>query len=341
MLNPARLHEIITTMLAPIASLMDDPTVTEIMVIGSGRVFVERRGSIEATEIYLGEIDRVITLTAVAKDAGGSSKGLDLKAGTENAVVSTSIGGFRFAGALKGVDSSGTTLTIRKHQPPESRPTLAQLVEWGMMSEDLASTLVRCIIHERMNCVFAGPTSGGKTTTANAVLMHLPDHERIGVIEDAREMALKVEHRNCYLTAPQTGLTAKVLVKQAMRERYDRIILGETRGDDTYDLLRALSSGHNGSVTTLHASSAQGALSTLELLFQMSLPAGVQMSPAASQRYITSCINLVVFCSRPYSVQPDGTVKSMRRVSEVAIVKGVKDGTYDLQYLFDARNQQC
>lgn len=339
MLNPQRLQEIIATTLKPLAQMMADPRVTEIMVIGSGQVFVEIRGTIERTDIVLPEIERQIALRAVAKYAGGSSKGIDLLPGTESAVVSTSIEGLRFAGALIGVDGTGTTLTVRKHLPPELRPTLSQLVEWGMLSDELAATLIRLVIDERMNCVFAGPTSGGKTTTANAVLMHLPEYERIGLIEDAREMALRGEHKNCYLTAPQTGLTAKVLVKQAMRERYDRIVLGETRGDDTYDLLRALSSGHNGSVTTLHASSAQGALSTLELLFQMSLPPGVQMSPESSQRYITSCINLVVFCSRPYVRQPDGSMKSFRRVSEVAIVKGASHGTYDLEYIFDGRHQ--
>jgi Flp pilus assembly CpaF family ATPase len=334
MFNEHTLQGIIRDTLQVIAHLMEDKLVTEIMVIGSGRVFVERKGIIERTDIEIPENDRRLALTAVAKHSGGTSSGIDIREGTESAVISTSVGGLRFAGAIKGVDSSGTTLTIRKHLEPEERPDLDQLIAWGMLSHGLAEKLVELIIYKRMNCVFAGPTSGGKTTLANAILMRLPAHERIGLIEDAREMALKVEHKNCYLASPQTGLTAKVLVKQAMRERYDRLILSETRGDDTFDLLRALSSGHNGSVTTLHASSAMGALSTLELLFQMSLPPGVQMSPAAAQGYITSCINLIVFCSRPYERQPDGTEKSSRRVSEVAIVKGVKDGAYQLEYIF-------
>lgn len=318
---------------------MDDKLVTEIMAIGSGQVYVERRGSIEKTDIIIPENDRRMALIAVSKYAGGGSKGIDVIEGTESAVVTTSVGGLRFAGAIKGVDNTGTTLTVRKHLDPEERPDLDQLIAWGMLSNELAETLVDLIVHKRLNCVFAGPTSGGKTTLANAVLMRLPMHERIGLIEDAREMALRVEHKNCYLASPQTGLTAKVLVKQAMRERYDRLILSETRGDDTFDLLRALSSGHNGSVTTLHASSAIGALSTLELLFQMSLPPGVQMSVAATQGYITSCINLIVFCSRPYERQADGTEKSSRRVSEVAIVKGVKDGVYQLEFVYPAPAQ--
>jgi Flp pilus assembly CpaF family ATPase len=335
MLSPVRLQEVISKSLAPIQAIMEDRAVTEIMVTADGRVWVEKHGRIERSSIVSPEVDRQLALAAVAKHAGaeGGSHGRDLRSGTADAVVSTGVGGLRFAGALKGVDARGTTLAIRKHLEPEDRPTLNQLVEWQMLSEELAEKLVDLIIHQRLNCVFAGPTSGGKTTLANAILMHLPANERIGLIEDAREMALKVEHKNCYLAAPQSGLTAKVLVQHAMRERYDRLILSETRGDDTYDLLRALSSGHNGSVTTLHASSAAGALSTLELLFQMSLPEGVQMSPQSAQRYIAACINLVVFCSRSYVRQDDGTDKSYRRVSETAIVKGVSNGEYNLEHV--------
>jgi len=334
MLDAARLQSIISNSLRPIAEIMEEKAVTEIMVTADGRVWVERRGSIERSDIVLSETDRRLAIMAVAKHSGaeGSSTGKDIKAGTQDAVVSTGVGGLRFAGAIKGVDARGTTLAIRKHLDPEERPTLEQLIEWGMLSRDTADLLVRKIVVERQNCVFAGPTSGGKTTLANAVLMHLPSNERIGLIEDAREMALRVEHKNCYLAAPASGLTAKVLVQHAMRERYDRLILSETRGDDTYDLLRALSSGHNGSVTTLHASSAAGALSTLELLFQMSLPPGVQMSPEASQRYIAACINLVVFCSRSYVRQDDGSDRSFRRVSEIVTVKGANSGEYDLEY---------
>lgn len=334
MLNASHLERIIASNLRPIEPLMGDALVTEIMVTGDGAVRVERRGVIEDTGIVLTENAREMALTAVAKSAG--AKGKDLRAGTEDAVVSTSIGGLRFAGALKGVDDRGTTLTIRKHLPPESRPTLENLIAFGMLDKATAEMLIDLIIVQRMNCIFAGPTSGGKTTLANAILMHLPSHERIGLIEDAREMALRVQHKNCYLASPQSGLTAKVLVQHAMRERYDRLILSETRGDDTFDLLRALSSGHNGSVTTLHASSAEGALSTLELLFQMSLPQGVQMGPEQSQRYIASCINLVVYCSRSYWRDASGDFKSQRKVTEVAVVKGASHGKYHLEHVFSS-----
>lgn len=329
MINAETVNRIIAQALQPISEIMDDRAVTEIMVTADGVVWVEKMGAIHKTELVLAEPDRRIALTAVAKASG---TGTDLIGGTKDSVVSTAVGGLRFAGAIKGVDSRGTTITIRKHLEPEERPTLDQLIDWGMLKREQAELLTRLVIQEKRNCVFAGPTSGGKTTLANALLMGLPKNERIGLIEDAREMALRVDNKECMLASPQTGLTAKVLIQHAMRSRFDRLILSETRGDDTFDLLRALSSGHNGSVTTLHASSALGALSTLEMLFQMSLPPGVQMSPAAAQRYITSCINLIVFCERRYSVE-DGVAKSVRRVSEIALVHGVENGEYNLQYL--------
>lgn len=330
MIDIKTINQIISDSLRPIASILADDTVTEIMVTADGSVWVERKGAIALTDICISEADRSVALTTVGKANGGA--GVDMISGTEQAVVSTSVGGLRFAGALKGVDSRGTTITIRKHLEPEMRPTLDQLVQWDMLTVEQGELLTDLIINQKKNCVFAGPTSGGKTTLANAILMGLPKNERIGLIEDAREMALRVENKECMLATPQTGLTAKVLIQHAMRSRFDRLILSETRGDDTYDLLRALSSGHNGSVTTLHASSALGALSTLEMLFQMSLPSGVQMSPAAAQRYITSCINLIVFCERRYV--KDGDVhKSVRRVAEIALVHGVENGEYKIDYL--------
>lgn len=336
MVSKERILEILHTALAPLQPYFNDPSITEITVTGDGVVRVEKGGEFVQTDIILSENAREMAMRSVAQFAaadGGASK--DIKAGTSSAVLSLGVGGMRFAAALKGVDPSGTTLAIRKHRDARDRPNLDQLISWGMIDQSKADLLVDLIVDQHLNCVFAGPTSGGKTTLANAVLMRLPPNERVGIIEDAREMALPIPHKNQYLASPEAGLTAKLLVQLAMRERYDRLILSETRGDDTFDLLRALASGHNGSVTTLHASSAEGALSTLEMLFQMSLPPGVQMSPQSAKRYIGSCINLIVYCSRSYKKDPNGVMKSVRCVSEILLVKGVaNDGDYALEYLY-------
>lgn len=325
MASVSTLEKLIAQSLTPIAAILADTRVTEIMVNADGNVFVEAGGSISFSGINIGETDREIALRAVAKAASGNKQ--DLTPFSKDAVVSTSFGALRFAGALKGVDARGTCITIRKHRETHERPDMAQLIEWGMLTPEQSDKIVDLVITQRKNCVFAGPTSGGKTTLANAVCMFIPEKERVGLIEDAREMAIKNPNRECLLTNPDGGLTAALLVKHGMRSRFDRLILGETRGDDTFDLLRALSSGHDGSITTIHASSAIGALATLEMLFQMSLPPGVQMSPIAAMRYIANCIHMIVYCERKYQVI-DGEMVSKRRVSEIVLLNGVSNGDY-------------
>ena len=211
--------------LHPIKSILEDAEVSEIMVTADGCVWVEKRGNIENSGVVLTEEKRKLTLINVAKAVGR-----DMLANTANAIVSTSVGGLRFAGALMPIDERGTTLCIRKHLDPDKRPSLEQLVEWKMLTAEQAELLVRLIIVEKKNAVFLGPTSGGKTTLANAVLGKIPSYERIGSIEDAHELAIRVANKDCYLTNPQIGITSRVLIQHAMRSRYERLILGESRG---------------------------------------------------------------------------------------------------------------
>jgi Flp pilus assembly CpaF family ATPase len=316
--------------LAPIAGLLDDSGISEIMVTADGRVWVERAGTIDETDIVLVEESRAVALRAIAKTIAG---GADMRSGEASSVISTTVEGMRFAGALMPIESRGTTLCIRKHLDPESRPTLENLVEWGSVDQWQADFLIQKIINEKLNAVIIGATSSGKTTLTNAILAKIPEYERIGLIEDAQELAPKVKNCDRYTTNIQKGVDARLLIKHAMRSRYDRLILGETRGDDTFDLIRALSSGHNGSMTTLHANSAADGMNTLEMLYQMSLPEGAQIPVEVSRPYLASAINLLVFAQRIYVPQPDGTAKSERRIKEIAIVKPhLKDGKYDFEY---------
>lgn len=328
MVEPKLIEQILASSLEAIKSLMEDRKVTEIMVTADGVVWVERGGSIEDSGIVLSETDRRFALITVAKYVG-----TDMRENTESAVVSASVGGLRFAGALMPVDPRGTTLCIRKHLDPESRPSLEQLVEWKMLTQEQADLLVKLVIVDKKNAVFVGATSSGKTTTMNAILAKLPSYERIGVIEDAKELAPKVPCRSTYLTNAQKGLTARVLIQLAMRERYDRLVIGESRGDDTFDLIRALSSGHNGSITSIHGSGAMEGLATLEMLFQMSVPPGANVPVDVAQKYIASAINVLIYTERRY--EPDGTggVKSVRSVKEIALVMGVNNGKYEIKYL--------
>ena len=322
------IEKILANALVSVRPLFSDARVTEIMVTADGVVWVERNGSIHKTEVLLTEAERHLAITAVA-----SYVGRDLTKNTASALVSASIGGLRFAGALKPVDPRGSTLCIRKHQDASKRPTLEQLIEWAYITRDQADNLTRLIIHEKKNAVFIGPTSSGKTTLTNAILGLLPLHERIGLIEDAQELSLGVENKDCYLTNAQSGLTAKVIIQHAMRSRYDRLVLGETRGDDTYDLIRALSSGHNGSITTLHGNGVEEGLGSIEMLYQMSIPSGASVPVDVARKYIAKCINVAIFADREYQVDCDGNQKSIRKVKSIGLIKGVENGSYKIEYL--------
>lgn len=326
--DPLLIQQMIGDALAPIRPLMEDKAVTEIMVTADGCVWVERKGTIANTGLVLSEVDRSIALTTVAKKVDR-----DMKANTPTAIVSTSIGGLRFAGALKPIDERGTTLCIRKHLDPAERPNLEQLVEWNMLSKQQADLLVDLIIVKKNNAVFLGQTGSGKTTLTNAILGKLPVYERVGVIEDAKELAISVPNCDCYLTNEQVGITSRLLIQHALRSRYDRLVIGETRGTDTFDVLRALESGHPGSITTIHGTSAAQGLGTLEMLYQMSLPPGASISVETTRGYIASAINLMVYAEKQYVPNGDGSFRSVRSVKEIASIKGVKDGKYEIVYL--------
>ena len=159
----------------------------------------------------------------------------------------------------------------------------------------------------------------------------IPKHERIVTIEGSRELAIDLP--NCFPLVPNLshGITARTLVQLAMEQYPGRLIVGETKGEETYDLIRAFNSGHDGSISTAHSSSAVGALDALEMLFMMSLPPGANVPVEVARRYIAKNINLVIYCGRSYQLI-DGVLRTVRRVEEICIVKGVaNDGSYILE----------
>ncbi|OIQ65338.1 type IV secretion system protein VirB11 [mine drainage metagenome] len=189
------------------------------------------------------------------------------------------------------------------------------------------------IVDQRLNLVIAGGTSSGKTTVANALLSLITGNERLITIEDARELHIGVDNAVNLVTSPMAipPVTARDLVKLCMRMRPDRIILGETRGEETYDLIRAMNSGHDGTITTIHASSAEGALDALEMLFQMSLPASASMPSDVVRQLIARAVHAVVYAHREI-VDAGGARKYRRYVRDIVLVKGVKpNGCYDLE----------
>jgi pilus assembly protein CpaF len=326
MLDPNEALKILATQLHPVREWLDDTSVTELMINPGGLVFVEANGVIHPKGPLLkqGSID--MALTAIAKLVGR-----DAIANTASAIVNASIEDMRIAGAKMPVCPDGSFMTIRKHKDKSQRPTLDDLInKYKALTQQQADLLIKLIIKEHKNSIIAGGTGSGKTTLLNALLSQIGEHERIITIEDSREIQLSVPNVIPMLSNPDDGITARDLVKLAMRMRPDRLILGETRGDETYDLIRAFNSGHPGSVSTVHADSAVQALSALEMLFQMSLPANASMPPELVKRYIAESVHLIVFAARRI-VPVDGVQHVVRRIEQISLITGVQNEKYLLE----------
>lgn len=325
MLNPKKITDAIKELLKPLAPYFDDRNVTEIMVNPGGHLYVESKGFIE----YKGQLLTENSI-AMALIAMGKLVRRDASPNDETAIVDATIDDMRVAGALHPVSPAGSFFSIRKHQDPQDRPTLADLIQMEALTQQQADTIRRLVIEERKNCVIAGGTSSGKTTLTNGVLSLIPPHERIAVIEDSAELQIKIDNKIGLLTNPTNKIDARRLVKLAMRIRPDRLILGETRGDETFDVIRGFNSGHDGSITTVHASSPESALDALEMLFQMSLPPGASIPSEMVRRYIAKSVHVLVFAGRSTKLV-EGKQKVVRRVEHIYLVKGVKDGAYQLE----------
>lgn len=252
--------------LKPIAHLITDPGISEIWVNPNGTIFFQRNG---VTEEFIAELDYRHVLQAVktiartnGKDINESSPLLDCRLPD----------GSRIAAAIPPA-TEAVLLTIRKFRP--NWYSLAQLVDAGALSAELAEVLRLAVLH-RKNILLSGGTGTGKTTFVKALVDLIPPHERLAVIEDTRE--LPINHRNfwSYEARPEvrasngdlltSALTIRDFVKAALRNGPDRVIIGEVRGAEAFDLLDALNTGHTGSISTLHANSAEHALSRLASL---------------------------------------------------------------------------
>jgi pilus assembly protein CpaF len=325
MLKAEKIEQILAEQLAPVAHFLARKDVTELMINPGGHVYVEAKGTITYEGMLLTDVAIEMALSAVAKYVGQ-----DAISGTKSALVSASIDDMRIAGAKAPTSPDGSFLTIRKHQVSDDRPTLESLIEMEALTAEQAEKLIDLVIRQKRNCIVAGATGSGKTTLLNALLSKIPKSERLITIEDSREMHLSTPHVIPMLANPSNGLHARDLVQLAMRLRPDRLILGETRGHETYDLIRAFNSGHPGSVSTVHSDSAAQALDALEMLYQMSLPANASMPPDLVRRYLASSVHVVVFAGRR-NVPNGDEITVVRRIEQICLVKGVKNGEYVLE----------
>jgi pilus assembly protein CpaF len=303
--------ETILPFLQPVAHLITDPEVSEIMVNGDEAVFIQRRGKLQPVNARIEQRYLATAVKRIARSLGediGESKPL-LDARLPD--------GSRVAAAFPPCSIHGITLTIRKFRPQWF--SLDELVDLGSVSRSIANQLV-VAVQQRKTILVSGGTDTGKTTFAKALLDVIPQHERIGVIEDTIE--LKVDHPNVFRFEARkeqrdaTGdvvipaVTIRDRVKATLRHRPDRLIIGEVRGGEAFDLLDALNTGHAGSISTLHANSAAQALSRLASL---ALRADVDIPYRAIQSEIGDLVNLVVHIERR---------EGRRFVSEVVAMHG-------------------
>ncbi len=278
--------------LGPLEPLLDDPDITEIMVNGPHQIYVERGGRLTLTETVFDDeahLRRILErmLSPLGRRVDESSPLADGRLAD----------GSRFNIILPPLAVNGPTLTVRKfaRQPL----TMADLVRLGTLSEDAAALLHQCVAG-RLNILVSGGTGSGKTTTLGALSSFIPDTERVITVEDAAELRLQQAHVVTLESRPPNlegrgEITIRHLVRNALRMRPDRIIVGEVRGGEALDLLMALNTGHDGSLSTIHANGPRDALSRLET---MTLMAGMDLPLRAVREQIASAVQIVVHQQR-------------------------------------------
>jgi pilus assembly protein CpaF len=298
--------EIILPFLRPIAALIEDPDVSEIMVNGGGRVFLERQGQVEEMPgVRLAEKSLQVAVRNIARTLGDDVS-------VEQPVLDARLpDGSRVAAVIPPCSLGGTTLTIRKFQTRFF--TAEELVRIGTLTAE-ALRHVRGAIESRQNILISGGTSTGKTTLLNALTAFLPAAERVVVIEDTAELQVdqpnlvRFEARRQQRDVP--AVTIRDLLKATLRHRPDRILVGEVRGGEAYDLLQALNTGHAGSLSTIHANSAALALNRLASCV---LQAGVDLPYTAIRHQIADAIHLILHLERRGAIRVASEITHVRR----------------------------
>ncbi len=290
----------------PIQTFLDDPGISEVMVNGPDLVFIEREGVLIETDVKFDDEAHVVRI--INRMIHPLGKRLDSDTPTVDARLPD---GSRVNAVLPPVSVDGPLISIRKFLT--NRMKVEDLIELGALTGHMAEFLRACVV-ARLNILISGPTSSGKTTMLNILSGFIPRQERIITIEDAVELQLKQRHVVRLETRPPTidgtgEVKTRDLVRNALRMRPDRIVVGEVRSGEALDMLQAMNTGHSGSLTTLHANSPRDAISRLET---MALMAGFSIPLIAIRKQIASAVNLIVHQGR----LEDGARKTVR-ITEV------------------------
>ena len=308
------------TGLGPLEPLLKDDTVNDILVNGPQQVFVERAGRLELTDTAFKDekhllriIDKIVS--AVGRRVDESNPYVDARLAD----------GSRFNAMVPPIAVDGSLVSIRKFK--KEKLAIDDLVNFGAFTEEMAAYL-QAAVATRLNVIVSGGTGSGKTTTLNALSSFIDNDERILTIEDTAELQLQQTHVGRMESRPPNvegkgAVTQRDCLRNALRMRPDRIIVGETRGEEVIDMLQAMNTGHDGSMTTIHANSARDGVSRLENMIAM---AGIEMPLKATRSQISSAVNLIVQASR----LQDGS----RRMVSITEVTGMEGEVISMQEVF-------
>jgi pilus assembly protein CpaF len=306
--------------LGPLEILMKDDSISDILINGPDKIYVEQNGLLSLTDVHFQDdahLRRILQkiVSAVGRRIDESSPYVDARLPD----------GSRLNAIIPPIAVDGTLVSIRKFK--RDKLSLDEMVAFGTLSAHMAAYL-KASVQSRLNIIISGGTGSGKTTLLNALSGFIGHRERILTVEDTAELQLQQAHVGRMESRPASiegkgAVTQRDCLRNALRMRPDRIIVGETRGEEVIDMLQAMNTGHDGSMTTIHANSARDAVSRLENMVSL---AGIEMPLSALRRQITSAVNLVVQVNR----LQDGT----RKIMTITEITGCEGDVVSMQELF-------
>ncbi|HLL72964.1 MAG TPA: CpaF family protein [Pyrinomonadaceae bacterium] len=306
--------------LGPLEPLLADPTISDILVNSPQNIYIERRGKLERTNVAFKDDEHLMRV--IERIVSSVGRRIDESSPMVDARLSD---GSRVNAIIPPLSLDGPVLSIRRFGAEPLR--MSKLIEIGALTKDIADMFEMCV-GARLNILISGGTGAGKTTLLNALSAYIPEEQRIVTIEDSAELQLQQPHVVRLETRPPNiegrgEVTQRDLVKNALRMRPDRIVIGEVRGGEAIDMLQAMNTGHDGSLTTVHANTPRDALARLETMIQMT---GMKLSERAMRQQIASALNLVIQAAR----LSDGT----RRVVSISEITGMEGDTITMQEIF-------
>jgi len=306
--------------LGPLEPLLADPTISDILVNKHDKIYIERRGRIEVTNVRFKDDEHLMRV--IERIVSSVGRRIDESSPMVDARLQD---GSRVNAIIPPLAIDGPVVSIRRFGSDPLR--MNALIENKALTKDIADML-QMVVHARLNLLISGGTGAGKTTLLNALSAFIPENERIVTIEDSAELQLQQPHTVRLETRPPNiegkgEVTQRDLVRNALRMRPDRIVIGEVRGGEAIDMLQAMNTGHDGSLTTIHANTPRDALARLETMIQMT---GMRLSDRAMRQQVASAINLVVQVAR----LSDGS----RRITSISEITGMEGETITMQEIF-------